>query len=83
MPNSRYDNDYEVGNLGEISHLLKSDNRTMTNNWYSYLRGINFILIWYPLFPQLYIKKKILKSYMSKKKSVSPVDIRKTEKKLF
>jgi hypothetical protein len=57
LPSSRYDNDYGVGNLGEISHLLKSDNRTMTNNWYSYLRGI-------------------------KKKSVSPVDIRKTEKKL-
>lgn len=57
LPSSKYDNDYGVGNLGEISHLLKSDHRTMTNNWYSYLRGI-------------------------KKKSVSPVDIRKIEKTL-
>ena len=57
LPNSRYCNDYGVGNLGEISHLLKSDTRTMTNNWYSYLRGL-------------------------KKKSVSPEDIKKTEKKL-
>ena len=57
LPNSRYINDYGVGNLGEISHLLKSDNMTMTNNWYSYLRGL-------------------------KKKSVSPDDIKKTEKKL-
>ena len=57
LPNSRYINDYGVGNLGEISHLLKSDHKTMTNNWYSYLRGI-------------------------KKKSVSPEDIKKTEKKL-
>jgi len=40
FPNSRYFNDYGVGNLGEISHLLKEDNRTMSNNWYSYLRGI-------------------------------------------
>ena len=40
LPNSRYCNDYGVGNLGEISHLLKSDTKTMTNNWYSYLRGI-------------------------------------------
>ena len=40
FPNSRYFNDYGVGNLGEISHLLKDDNRTMSNNWYSYLRGI-------------------------------------------
>lgn len=40
FPNSRYLNDYGVGNLGEISHLLKDDNRTMSNNWYSYLRGI-------------------------------------------
>ena len=57
LPNSKYNNDYGVGNLGEISHLLKSDNRTMSNNWYSYLRGL-------------------------KKKSVSPDDIKKTEKKL-
>ena len=57
LPNSRYINDYGVGNLGEISHLLKSDNMTMTNNWCSYLRGI-------------------------KKKSVSPDDIKRTEKKL-
>jgi hypothetical protein len=40
FPNSRYINDYGVGNLGEISHLMKEDNRTMSNNWYSYLRGI-------------------------------------------
>ena len=40
FPNSRYFNDYGVGNLGEISHLLKYDNRTMSNNWYSFLRGI-------------------------------------------
>jgi len=40
LPNSKYENDYGVGNLGEISHLLKSDHKTMTNNWYSYLRGI-------------------------------------------
>jgi hypothetical protein len=40
FPNSRYFNDYGVGNLGEISHLLKDDNRTMSNNWYSFLRGI-------------------------------------------
>jgi hypothetical protein len=40
FPNWDYKNDYGVGNLGEISHLLKSDTRTMTNNWYSYLRGI-------------------------------------------
>ena len=57
LPNSKYINDYGVGNLGEITHLLKSDHRTMTNNWYSYLRGL-------------------------KKKSVSPEDIKKTEKKL-
>ena len=57
LPNSKYINDYGVGNLGEISHLLKSDTRTMSNNWYSYLRGL-------------------------KKKSVSPDDIKKTEKKL-
>ena len=57
LPNSKYCNDYGVGNLGEISHLLKSDSKTMTNNWYSYLRG-------------------------TKKKLVSPEDIKKTEKKL-
>ena len=57
LPNSRYSNDYGVGNLGEISHLIKSDNRTMTNNWCSYLRGI-------------------------KKRSLSPIEIRKTEQKL-
>ena len=57
LPNSKYINDYGVGNLGEISHLLKSDNRTMTNNWYSYLRGL-------------------------KKNSISPIEIKKTEKKL-
>ena len=57
LPNSRYINDYGVGNLGEIRHLLNSDNRTMTSNWSSYLRGI-------------------------KKKSVSPDEIKKTEKKL-
>ena len=55
LPNSKYDNNYGVGNLGEISHLLKSDSRTMTNNWYSYLRGL-------------------------KKKSVSPEEIKKTER---
>ena len=55
LPNSKYDNNYGVGNLGEISHLLKSDPRTMTNSWYSYLRGL-------------------------KKKSVSPEDIKKTER---
>ena len=57
LPSSRYSNDYGVGNLGEIRHLLNSDNRTMTSNWSSYLRGI-------------------------KKKSISPDDIKKTEKKL-
>ena len=57
LPNSNYINDYGVGNLGEISHLLKSDHRTMTNKWYSYLRGI-------------------------KKKSLSPDNIKSTEKKL-
>lgn len=40
LPNWNYINDYGVGNLGEISHLLKSDNMTLTNKWYSYLRGI-------------------------------------------
>ena len=40
LPNRDYKNDYGVGNLGEISHLLKSDNMTLTNKWYSYLRGI-------------------------------------------
>ena len=40
LPNWDYTNDYGVGNLGEISHLLKSDNMTLTNKWYSYLRGI-------------------------------------------
>ena len=40
LPNWDYKNDYGVGNLGEISHLLKSDNMTLTNIWYSYLRGI-------------------------------------------
>ena len=39
-PNSRYSNDYGVGNLGEIRHILDDDNRTMTSNWSSYLRGI-------------------------------------------
>lgn len=39
-PNSRYSNDYGVGNLGEIRHILDSDNRTMTSNWSSYLRGL-------------------------------------------
>ncbi len=57
LPNSRYINDYGVGNLGEIRHILDSDNRTMTSNWSSYLRGI-------------------------KKKSVSPDEIKRTEKKL-
>ena len=32
LPNWDYKNDYGVGNLGEISHLLKSDNMTLTNN---------------------------------------------------
>ena len=40
FPNWDYKNEYGVGNLGEISHLLKSDNMTLTNKWYSYLRGI-------------------------------------------
>ena len=40
LPNWDYRNDYGVGNLGEITHLLKSDNMTLTNKWYSYLRGI-------------------------------------------
>jgi hypothetical protein len=40
LPNSRYSNDYGVSNLGEIRHLLNSDNRTMTSNWSSCLRGI-------------------------------------------
>ena len=40
LPNWDYKNDYGVGNLGEISHLLKSDNMTLTNKWYSYLREI-------------------------------------------
>jgi len=40
LPNWNYINDYGVGNLGEISHLLKSDQMTLTNKWYSYLRGI-------------------------------------------
>ena len=40
LPNWDYKNEYGVGNLGEISHLLKSDNMTLTNKWYSYLRGI-------------------------------------------
>ena len=57
FPNSRYANDYGVGNLGEIRHLLSDDNRTMSTNWSSYLRGI-------------------------KKKSVSPEEIKKTERKL-
>ena len=57
LPSSRYSNDYGVGNLGEIRHILDSDNRTMTSNWSSYLRGI-------------------------KKNSVSPEEIKKTEKKL-
>jgi len=40
LPNWNYINDYGVANLGEISHLFKSDNMTLTNKWYSYLRGI-------------------------------------------
>ena len=40
LPNWNYINDYGVSNLGEISHLLKSDQMTLTNRWYSYLRGI-------------------------------------------
>ena len=40
LPNWNYINDYGVGNLGEICHLLKSDNMTLTNKWYSYLRGL-------------------------------------------
>ena len=40
LPNWNYINDYGVSNLGEIAHLLKSDNMTLTNKWYSYLRGI-------------------------------------------
>lgn len=40
LPSSRYVNDYGVGNLGEIRHILDNDNRTMTSNWSSYLRGI-------------------------------------------
>ena len=57
LPSSRYSNDYGVGNLGEIRHLLNDDNRTMSSNWSSYLRGL-------------------------KKKSISPEDIKKTERKL-
>ena len=40
FPNWDYKNEYGVGNLGEICHLLKSDNMTLTNKWYSYLRVI-------------------------------------------
>jgi hypothetical protein len=40
FPNWNYINDYGVANLGEISHLLKSDNMTLSNKWYSYLRGL-------------------------------------------
>ena len=40
LPSWNYINDYGVGNLGEIKHLLKSDHMTLTNKWYSYLRGI-------------------------------------------
>jgi len=57
LPSSRYENNYGVGNLGEIRHLFDDDNRTMSSNWSSYLRGL-------------------------KKKSLSPDDIKKTEKKL-
>jgi len=57
LPNSRYLNDYGVSNLGEIRHIMANDNRTMTANWSSYLRGL-------------------------KKKSVSPDEIKRTEKLL-
>ena len=40
LPSWNYINDYGVGNLGEIKHLLKSDHMTLNNKWYSYLRGI-------------------------------------------
>ena len=40
LPNWNYINDYGVSNLGEICHLLKNDQMTLTNKWYSYLRGI-------------------------------------------
>ena len=38
-PSSTYVNDYGTQNIGAIKHLLEYDNRTMTINWSSYLRG--------------------------------------------
>ena len=39
FPSSRYINDYGIQNIGTIKHLLNFDNRTMTSNWITYLRG--------------------------------------------
>ena len=39
-PSSQYLNDYGTVNIMAIEHLLNSDNRTMTSNWSTYLRGI-------------------------------------------
>ena len=39
FPSSRYINDYGIQNIGTIKHLLNFDNRTMTSNWTTYLRG--------------------------------------------
>ena len=39
FPSSKYNNDYGTQNIVAIKHLLDSDNRTMTSNWSTYLRG--------------------------------------------
>ena len=39
FPSSKYINDYGTQNINVIRHLLADDNRTMTSNWSTYLRG--------------------------------------------
>ena len=38
-PSSQYQNDYGTTNIGNIRHLLDSDNKTMTSSWITYLRN--------------------------------------------
>lgn len=39
FPSSKYINDYGTQNIVAIKHLLDNDNRTMSSNWSTYLRG--------------------------------------------
>ena len=39
FPSSQYQNDYGTNNIGNIRHLLDSDNKTMTSFWITYLRN--------------------------------------------